>query len=66
MNIRQDMLKTKLMIERKYQTLQPVMATNGSLLKDVETFDPPTIDRELGWPEYIGMNTIGVYLHDLV
>jgi len=31
-----------------------------------ETFDPATIDRELGWAAEIGMNTIRVYLHDLL
>ena len=30
------------------------------------TFDPDTIDKELGWAESIGMNTLRVYLHDLV
>ncbi len=28
-----------------------------------ETFDPETIDRELGWAENIGMNCMRVYLH---
>ncbi|MGE4587645.1 MAG: hypothetical protein AB7D05_09925 [Mangrovibacterium sp.] len=31
-----------------------------------ETFDPETIDRELGWAENIGMNCMRVYLHHLV
>jgi hypothetical protein len=31
-----------------------------------DTFDPTTIDRELGWAESIGMNVMRVYLHDLV
>ncbi|OYX25129.1 MAG: 1,4-beta-xylanase [Flavobacteriales bacterium 32-35-8] len=31
-----------------------------------ETFDPVTIDRELGWAKDIGMNTMRVYLHDLL
>jgi hypothetical protein len=30
-----------------------------------ETFDPETIDRELGWAEGIGMNCMRVYLHHL-
>lgn len=30
-----------------------------------ETFDPHTIDRELGWAAGIGMNTARVYLHNL-
>lgn len=31
-----------------------------------DTFDPPQIDRELGWAQNIGMNTVRVFLHDLV
>ncbi len=31
-----------------------------------DTFDPTTIDRELGWAAGLGMNAIRVYLHDLV
>jgi hypothetical protein len=30
-----------------------------------ETFDPQTIDKELGWAEGLGMNTMRVFLHDL-
>ncbi len=30
------------------------------------SFDPETIDRELGWAEEIGFNTMRVYLHYLV
>ena len=30
------------------------------------TWDPEQIDKELGWAESIGMNTLRVYLHDLV
>ncbi|MDX1639553.1 MAG: cellulase family glycosylhydrolase [Balneolaceae bacterium] len=30
------------------------------------SFDPETIDRELGWAEDIGFNTMRVYLHHLV
>ncbi|HBY62883.1 MAG TPA: 1,4-beta-xylanase, partial [Solibacterales bacterium] len=30
-----------------------------------DTFDPATIDKELGWAAAIGMNTMRVYLHDL-
>ena len=28
------------------------------------TFDPETIDRELGWAADIGMNSIRLFLHD--
>ena len=31
-----------------------------------DTFDPARIDRELGWAEGVGMNTMRVFLHDLV
>ena len=31
-----------------------------------DTFDPTTIDRELGWAESIGMNTMRVFLHNLL
>ncbi len=31
-----------------------------------DTFDPATIDQELGWAENIGMNTMRVFLHNLL
>lgn len=31
-----------------------------------ETFDPEEIDKELGWAEGLGMNTMRVFLHDLL
>lgn len=30
-----------------------------------DTFDPTLIDKELGWAEQIGMNTMRIFLHDL-
>jgi hypothetical protein len=30
------------------------------------TFDPDQIDKELGWAESLGMNTMRVFLHDLL
>ena len=30
-----------------------------------DTFDPQTIDKELGWAEGLGMTTMRVFLHDL-
>lgn len=30
------------------------------------TFDPVEIDREFGWAEAMGMNTMRVFLHDLL
>ena len=31
-----------------------------------QTFNAPQIDTELGWAESLGMNTMRVFLHDLV
>jgi hypothetical protein len=31
-----------------------------------DTFDPEAIDRELGWAASLGMNTVRVFLHDLL
>ena len=31
-----------------------------------DSFDPTTIDRELGWAQGIGMNTMRVFLHNLL
>jgi hypothetical protein len=31
-----------------------------------ETFDPATIDKELGWAQAMGMNTMRVFLHNLL
>ena len=31
-----------------------------------EGFDPATIERELGWAASIGMNSVRVFLYDLV
>ncbi len=43
-------------------------STSGNQLEtwQEETFDLTTIDRELGWAAHIGMNTIRLYLHDLL
>ena len=43
----------------------PSTAINQLEMWQAETFDPLTIDRELGWAEGIGMNVMRVYLHDL-
>jgi hypothetical protein len=43
----------------------PSTAINELEMWQTDTFDPVTIDRELGWAEGIGMNTVRVYLHDL-
>lgn len=44
----------------------PSTAINQLEMWQEETFDPETIDKELGWAEDIGMNTMRVYLHDLL
>ncbi|HBG41872.1 MAG TPA: 1,4-beta-xylanase [Porphyromonadaceae bacterium] len=41
----------------------PSTAVNQLEMWQAETFDPTTIDRELGWAENIGMNCMRVYLH---
>ena len=44
----------------------PANAINQLEMWQADTFDPARIDRELGWAEDIGMNTMRVFLHDLV
>ena len=44
----------------------PSSAINQLEMWQAETFDIPTIDRELGWAERLGFNTVRVFLHDLV
>jgi hypothetical protein len=43
----------------------PANAINELEMWQAETFDPQQIDKELGWAESIGMNTMRVFLHDL-
>jgi hypothetical protein len=43
----------------------PSTAINQLEMWQAETFDPETIDRELGWAKSIGFNTVRVFLHDL-
>ena len=43
----------------------PSTAINQLEMWQGPTFDPVTIDRELGWAAGIGMNVLRVYLHDL-
>jgi len=43
----------------------PSTAINQLEMWQAETFDPNTIDRELGYAQKIGMNTMRVFLHDL-
>ena len=44
----------------------PSTAGNQLEMWQSETFDIATISKELGWAADIGMNTIRVYLHDLL
>ena len=44
----------------------PSDAINQLEMWQAETFDPGRIDQELGWAEKLGMNTMRVFLHDLL
>ncbi len=44
----------------------PSTAINQLEMWQADSFDLPTIDRELGWAESIGMNTMRVFLHNLL
>ena len=44
----------------------PATASNELEMWQADTFDPKRIDLELGWAESIGLNTMRVFLHDLV
>lgn len=44
----------------------PASATNQLEMWQAESFDPRRIDLELAWAEAIGMNTMRVFLHDLL
>ena len=44
----------------------PSTAINQLEMWQEKTFDTLTIDKELGWAEDIGMNSMRVYLHDLL
>ena len=44
----------------------PSTAINELEMWQADTFDPATIDRELGWAEDLGFNAIRVYLHNLL
>jgi hypothetical protein len=44
----------------------PSTAINQLEMWQADTFDPATIDRELGFAESIGMNVMRVFLHNLV
>lgn len=42
----------------------PATAINELEMWQADTFDPARIDKELGWAQSIGMNTMRVFLHD--
>ena len=44
----------------------PSTAINELEMWQADTFDEATIDRELGWAEGTGMNTMRVFLHNLL
>ena len=44
----------------------PSTAVNQLEMWQADTFDPETIDRELGWARDLGFNTMRVFLHDLL
>jgi len=44
----------------------PKSAINELEMWQQATFDPAQIDKELGWAEAMGMNTMRVFLHDLL
>ena len=44
----------------------PSTAINQLEMWQADTFDPVTIDRELGWAEELGFTSMRVFLHDLV
>ncbi len=43
----------------------PSTAINELEMWQADTFDPATIDRELGWAEQLGFNSVRVFLHNL-
>jgi hypothetical protein len=43
----------------------PANAINQLEMWQAATFDPATIDKELGWAESIGFNTLRVFLHSV-
>jgi hypothetical protein len=44
----------------------PEDAINQLEMWQADTFDPSQIDKELGWAQSLGMNTMRVFLHDLL
>src|SRR6266436_2777882 len=44
----------------------PANAINELEMWQADTFDPRRIDLELGWGQALGLNTMRVFLHDLL
>ena len=44
----------------------PSTAINQLEMWQADTFDPATIDRELGWAQELGFNSMRVFFHDLL
>jgi hypothetical protein len=44
----------------------PATAINELEMWQADSFDPARIDKELGWAESVGFNTMRVFLHDLL
>lgn len=44
----------------------PSTAVNQLEMWQADSFDPDTINRELGWAQQLGMNSARVFLHDLL
>src|ERR1700683_3290584 len=44
----------------------PATAINELEMWQADTFDPQRIDTELGWAQSIGLNTMRVFLNDLL
>jgi hypothetical protein len=44
----------------------PATAINELEMWQAATFDPQQIDKELGWAQSLGMNTMRIFLHDLL
>ena len=44
----------------------PKSSINQLQMWQADTFDPSQIDQELGWAQGLGMNTMRVFLHDLL
>ncbi len=44
----------------------PSSAINQLEMWQADSFDPETIDRELGWASSLGFTSVRVFLHDLV